>query len=193
MSKSSRILRPRTSSSEAKGSSLANSQEAGGDDAVITQIIEVPMAEPLTIPSFDPSLETAHAAGMEAEFEERISEALDKLKRAQAAEYARAEESLNAQKKTVIEQYRQLENAYVQFGKKENAHVFPHKLKKNHRDKPRAEIDRAMKNLMAQYEKAQEGQKAFDFMLAISNGFGQVSKEFLREFFNWPPSDIIEA
>jgi hypothetical protein len=46
---------------------------------------------------------------------------------------------------------------------------------------------------MAQYEKAQEGQKAFDFMLAISNGFGQVSKEFLREFFNWPPSDIIEA
>ena len=191
---------PPASISGGKITSLADSQDADADDVVITQIIEVPMEiEPLqmielpTIPSFDSALKTTHAAGLGMEFEDQISEALEKLKRAQAAEYARAEESLRAQKKNVIEQYRQLEKVCGQFAKKKKIQLSPHRFRKHLREKPRAEFDHAMNRLMAQYGKAQEGQKVFESMLAISDGFGQVSKEFLRDFFKWPPSDITEA
>lgn len=181
--------KPRTrSNSGAKSPSLVNSQDADEDDVVITHTIEPP-----AVPSLDPALETAHAAGLEAEFQEQISEALEKLKRAQAAEYARAEESLNAQKKIVIEQFLELENVCGQFAEKKNVKLFTPQFQKNHRNKPRAEFDRAMNRLMAQYGKAQEGQKMFESMLAISDGFGQVSKEFLLELFKWPPSDITET
>ena len=195
MSKSSRI-KPATSSSGAKDPSLANSQDAEGDGVVeATQIIEGPTPEPPTGPSFDPALETTQTAGLQEanHFEEQISVALEKLKRAQGAEYARAEESLNAQKEIVIEQYRQFVNVFGKFAKKPNLELFLHQLQKNQRDKPRAEFDRAMNRLITQYGKAQEAQRIFESMLAISNGFGPASKEFLREFFKWPPSDITDA
>ncbi|KAG0588664.1 hypothetical protein KC19_2G260300 [Ceratodon purpureus] len=177
VSKSSGTKPPTTSTSGGKGPSLTDSEDAAEGDVVITQIIEVPPEEPVTLPSFDPARETAHAAGLQVEFEEQISDALEKLKRAHAAEYARAEESLNAQKKIVIEQYRQLESGCAQFTKKKNALLFLHQFKKTHKDKPRAEFDRAMNHLMTQYGKAQEGQRVFESMLAISNGFGKVNPE----------------
>lgn len=188
----SATIKPPMSSTLVKTLGLSNSQDGDEDDVMITQIIEVPKnIEPLqTIPSFDAALETTHVAGLEVEFEDQISEALEKLKRAQAVEYAHAEELLNAQKKIVIEKYRQLEKVCGQFAKKENIQLSSYQFKNDQRRRPKAELDRVMNSLLVQHGEAQEGQKVFDSMLAISNGFGQVSKEFLQEFFKWSPSDI---
>ncbi|KAG0557562.1 hypothetical protein KC19_11G140500 [Ceratodon purpureus] len=183
--------KPRPSSSEDKGPSLTTSQDAGGDDVVVTQMVEVPLnVEPLqmielpAIPSFDPALEPTDGAGFESELEDRISEALKNLKRAQAAEYDRAEESLNAQKVVVLEQYRLVDKGCRRFARNS---------KKDQRRKSTAEFDRAMNRVMAQYGKAQEERKAFESMLAISNGYSQISEEVLRDFFKWSPSDVKEA
>ncbi|XP_024384987.1 uncharacterized protein [Physcomitrium patens] len=165
--------------------SVSDSQDADRDNAANTGIMEVSMTQPPKISSCVPVLDLPHAEGLEAEYENQIAQALEKLRKALEAEYACAEKSLHAQKRIIIEKYRQLGNMCGDVAKSGRVQVSPDQFVKD-LSKSRAQIDRDINRLVDQFGKAQEEQRIFESMLAISNGFGQASNEFLREFFNWP-------
>lgn len=179
------------SSCNPRSPSLFKSQEAG-ECIANTDLTEVPRIELSTIPTSKREPDVADADGLESEYEDQIIQALEKLRKAQAAEYACAEKYLHAQKRTIIEHYLQLGNVCGDIAKNGRVKLSPKQVKKD-LSKSITFTDRAMNRPVDQVGKMQEGEKIFESMLNISNGFGQASKEFLREFFNWPPTDIAES
>ena len=127
--------------------------------------------------------------GLEMQYEDEICQALQKLKESQAAEYAQAKELLLSQKKVVLQQCQLLKTVQQEFSKQTPRSKPQDTTREPVRPAVQQTFDLSMDNLMNQFGRVQEEREVFQSMLAISNGFGQVSKDYLRKHFNWPSQD----
>lgn len=151
--------------------SVFSSQDGGAEEDAGSPQVEVPSVEPAR------DLAAGLKAKYEAKYEGQIREALEKLKRAQAEEYDRAEAALHVQKNLLIDEHSKLNQ----------------KLAVEHQVfAPRA-TDPPTKYVVSQLQKAHGEQIVFDSMLDISLGFGRVPKELLSKYFKWPPPATDQA
>lgn len=155
-----------TSSEATRSQSAFSSQDGAAEEEV-----ELPSVEPAR------DLAAGLEATYEAKYEGQIREALEKLQRAQAEEYVRAEAALHVQKNLLIDEYSKLNQ----------------KLAVEHQVFAPKATDPPTKFVVAQLQKAHGEQIVFDAMLDISLGFGRVPKELLLKYFKWPPPPTDQA
>lgn len=127
--------------------------------------------------------------GLEMQYEDEISQALQKLKESQAAEYTRAKEMLLSQKNVVLQHSQMLKTVQQEFSKQTPRSKPPDPTTEPVRPAVQQTFDLSMDNLMNQFGQVQEEREVFQSMLAISNGFGRASKDYLRKHFDWPSQD----